>query len=246
MFDLKGKKVLVTGARGLAGGVIKALTGAGVEVAAVSRSDSAWELVNRGLAAHALKCDLAKRVERRKMFGEALELLGGHIDILVNAAGIQRRAELEDFPMEDWDEVIEVNLTASWELSQLAAKQMIKQGKGGSIVNFASMISFFGGFRIPAYAASKGGIAQLTKSMAVAWAKYGIRVNAVAPGYMATEMNTALMEDSERSASILARIPAGRWGTPEDMAGPVLFLCSDMSAYVTGAVLPVDGGYLVT
>ena len=173
-----------------------------------------------------------------------LEITGGKLDILVNCAGIQRRHELEEFPIEDWDEVIEVNLTSCFELCQLAGRIMLKQGKG-KIINLASMISFFGGIRIPAYAASKGGIAQLTKSLAVGWADKGIQVNALAPGYMATDMNTALLEDPVRSSSILSRIPAGRWGVPEDMAGPCVFLASDASDYVNGAVIPVDGAYLV-
>ena len=173
-----------------------------------------------------------------------LEITGGKLDILVNCAGIQRRHELEEFPIEDWDEVIEVNLTSCFELCQLAGRIMLKQGKG-KIINIASMISFFGGIRIPAYAASKGGIAQLTKSLAVGWAGKGIQVNALAPGYMATDMNTALLEDPVRSSSILSRIPAGRWGVPEDMAGPCVFLASDASDYVNGAVIPVDGAYLV-
>ena len=167
-------------------------------------------------------------------------------DVLVNCAGIQRRNELEDFTIEDWDQVIEVNLTASWELGQMEARKMIEQGRGGKIINIASMLSFFGGFRIPAYSASKGGIAQITKAMAIGWAKYNIQVNAIAPGYMDTEMNTALKQDTKRYESILARIPAKRWGTEADMAGPCIFLASDMSNYVTGAILPVDGGYLVT
>ena len=191
-----------------------------------------------------VQADLADREALKAGFDQVMELTGGRLDILVNCAGIQRRHECEDFPMEDWDEVLEVNLTACFELCQLAGRVMIAQGKG-KIINIASMISFFGGIRIPAYAASKGGIAQLTKSLAVAWAGKGIQVNALAPGYMATDMNTALINDKNRAASILARIPAGRWGTPEDMAGPCIFLASDASDYINGAVIPVDGAYLV-
>ena len=243
---LEGKKIIVTGARGLAKGMIAGLSGAGGTVAAISRSDSASQLVKEGIAAYAVKADLRSRTARQNAFSRALEALGGEVDVLVNCAGIQRRNELEDFTFEDWDDVIDVNLTATWELSQLAARRMIAQGRGGKIINIASMISFFGGFRIPAYAASKGGVMQLTKSMAIGWAKYGIQVNALAPGYMATDMNTALMDDPKRSADILRRIPAGRWGTPEDMAGPCVFLASNQSDYITGAIIPVDGGYLVT
>lgn len=246
LFDLAGRKAIVTGARGLAAGMIGALTDAGVEVVSISRGESAEKLVKEGKAAHAVAADLAVREERERAFTEALERLGGHVDILVNCAGIQRRNELEDFTQTDWDDVIAVNLTATWEMGQMAARQMIAQGTGGKIINLASMISFFGGFRIPAYAASKGGVAQLTKSMAIGWAKYHIQVNAIAPGYMDTDMNTALVNDPARNASVLARIPAGRWGTPEDVAGPCLFLASGASDYVTGTILPVDGGYLVT
>lgn len=243
---LQGKKIIVTGARGLAKGMIAGLSREGGEVVAISRSDSCLQLVKEGIAAHAVTADLSQRTQRQEAFAKALDALGGEVDVLVNCAGIQRRNELENFSLEDWDEVIDVNLTATWELSQLAARQMIRQGRGGKIINIASMISFFGGFRIPAYAASKGGVAQLTKSMAIGWAKYGIQVNALAPGYMATDMNTALIDDAKRSADILARIPEGRWGTPEDMAGPCVFLASAQSDYVNGAIIPVDGGYLVT
>lgn len=242
---LEGKKAIVTGARGLAGGMIGALTGAGAEVAVISRGDSASALVEKGMAAHAFAADLSNRAQRGEAFAKALAALGGRVDILVNCAGIQRRHACEDFPMDDWDEVMEVNLNAVWDYCQLAGRRMIAQG-GGKIINIASMISFFGGMRIPAYAASKGGVAQLTKALAVGWAKDNIQVNAIAPGYMTTDMNTALIEDADRSASILARIPAHRWGTPEDMAGPCLFLASSLSDYVNGAVLPVDGGYLVS
>ena len=243
---LNGKKVIVTGARGLAKGMIAGLSAEGAEVVAISRSASCVKLVEEGIAAHAVTADLSERAKRREAFAKALEALGGEVDVLVNCAGIQRRNELEDFTLQDWDDVIDVNLTATWELAQLAARQMIQQGRGGKIINIASMLSFFGGFRIPAYAASKGGVAQLTKSMAIGWAKYGIQTNAIAPGYMATDMNTALMDDAKRSADILARIPEGRWGTPEDMAGPCVFLASAYSDYINGAVIPVDGGYLVT
>lgn len=145
--------------------------------------------------------------------------------------------------MEDWDAVLELNLTAVFALSQLAGRVMLAQG-GGKIINIASMNTFFGGLRIPAYAASKGGIAQLTRALAVGWAGKNIQVNALAPGYMDTEMISALKQDPARSASILARIPAGRYGTPEDMKGPCLFLASHLSDYLNGAIIPVDGGYL--
>ncbi len=236
-FDLTGRKALVTGGRGLAAGMAKGLADAGADVVILSRTkpECAYPFV---------QADLADRGALKAGFEEALALMGGRIDILVNCAGIQRRHECEDFPLEDWDEVLEVNLTAVFELSQLAGRVMLKQGKG-KIINIASMISFFGGMRIPAYAASKGGVAQLTKALAVAWAGKGIQVNALAPGYMATDMTSALLADEKRCQSILARIPAGRWGTPEDMAGPCVFLASDASDYVNGAVIPVDGAYLV-
>ena len=236
--DLKNKKALVTGGRGLAAGIIEGLAAAGASVAVISKSGAC------PLCARGFKADIGDRSQRKTAFNTAVEYLGG-IDILVNCAGIQRRHELEEFPLEDWDEVIEVNLTAAWELAQLAAREMIRAGHGGKIINIASMLSFFGGLRIPAYAAAKGGIAQITKSMAIGWARYGIQVNALAPGYMDTDMNTALKNDEARFNTILSRIPAGRWGTPKDMAGPCVFLASSLSDYITGAVIPVDGGYLV-
>ncbi len=237
-FDLTGRHALVTGGRGLAAGMARGLADAGAEVVILSRTKP------ENCAYPFVQADLADRDALRAGFDGALALMGGRIDILVNCAGIQRRHECEDFPMEDWDEVLEVNLTAVFELSQLAGRVMLKQGKG-KIINVASMISFFGGMRIPAYAASKGGVAQLTKALAVAWAGKGIQVNALAPGYMVTDMNDALLRDEARRTSILSRIPAGRWGTPEDMAGPCVFLASDASDYVNGAVIPVDGAYLV-
>jgi 2-deoxy-D-gluconate 3-dehydrogenase len=169
--------------------------------------------------------------------------LGGRLDIIVNSAGIQRRSKSEEFPIEYWDDVIEINLTSVFMLCQLAGRTMLAQGKG-KIINVASMLSYFGGYTVPAYAASKGGVAQLTKAMANEWAGKGVNVNAVAPGYMDTTMNTALVNDPVRNEQILARIPAGRWGTPDDMKGVVIFLASDYSDYINGAIIPVDGGFL--
>ena len=170
-------------------------------------------------------------------------MLGGQLDILVNAAGVQKRHQSEDFPVSEFEEVLSVNLTAVFELSQLAGRVMLQQGHG-KIINIASLLSFFGGYTVPAYAASKGGVMQLTKALSNEWAAKGINVNAIAPGYMATDMNTALLADEKRNAEITARIPAQRWGTEDDMKGPLLFLASDASNYVHGAILPVDGGYL--
>jgi 2-deoxy-D-gluconate 3-dehydrogenase len=161
----------------------------------------------------------------------------------VNCAGIQRRSKCEDFPIEYWDDVIEVNLTSVFELCQLAGRIMLNKGKG-KIINVASMLSFFGGYTVPAYAASKGGVAQLTKALSNEWAGRGVNVNAIAPGYMATSLNTALINDPARNEKILARIPAGRWGQPEDLKGVIVFLASEFSNYINGAVIPVDGGYL--
>jgi len=169
--------------------------------------------------------------------------LGGTLDIIINNAGIQRRNKSEDFTIEDWDDVIEMNLTSVFMLSQLAGRIMLKKGKG-KIINMASMLSFFGGYTVPAYAASKAGVALLTKALSNEWAGRGVNVNAIAPGYMDTAMNTALINDETRNEQILSRIPAGRWGKPSDLSGIAVFLASDASDYINGAVIPVDGGYM--
>lgn len=251
LFDVSGKKVIFTGATGgLGQSMAEGLLEAEAEVVLVGASGRCRTLAEeyraRGWKAHGLPCDLASMEEIRDCFGKALDLLGGEIDVLVNAAGIQRRAPSEDFPLEDWQAVIDVNLTAPFLLSRLAGKQMIRQGRGGRIINIASMCSYFGGSTIPAYSASKGGIAQLTKAMCNDWAKYGITVNAIAPGYMDTPMNAALTDPrNPRFKEISDRIPAGRWGTGEDMKGLTIFLASGASDYINGAVIPCDGGYLV-
>ena len=251
LFDVSGKKVIFTGATGgLGQSMAEGLLEAGAEVVLVGASGRCRTLAEeyraRGWKAHGLPCDLASTEEIRDCFGKALDLLGGEIDVLVNAAGIQRRAPSEDFPLEDWQAVIDVNLTAPFLLSRLAGKQMIRQGRGGRIINIASMCSYFGGSTIPAYSASKGGIAQLTKAMCNDWAKYGITVNAIAPGDMDTPMNAALTDPrNPRFKEISDRIPAGRWGTGEDMKGLTIFLASGASDYINGAVIPCDGGYLV-
>lgn len=248
MFDLTGKKAMITGGnRGLGRGMAQALCEAGAEVVILSSSESAItageELSALGYRAHGLRCDLGDREMLPAVFEKAVALLGGRLDILVNNAGVQRRHPCEDFPLEDWDTVIHINLNSVFQTCQLAGRVMLAQGKG-KIINVASMLSFFGGFTVPAYAASKGGVAQLTKALSNEWAGKGINVNAIAPGYMATEMNTRLLEDEKRNAEITARIPKGRWGVPDDMKGITVFLASDASDYVSGAVIPIDGGYL--
>ena len=248
IFDVAGRTAIVTGGtRGLGHGMAEALLEQGAEVVIFGSGENAAEIAEafraRGLRCHGLAVDLADDASRRDGFDQALKQLGGRLDILVNSAGVQRRHKSEAFPLEDWSAVIEVNLTAVFALCQMAGRIMLDQGRG-KIVNLASLLSFFGGFTVPAYAASKGGIAQLTKALANEWAGRGINVNALAPGYMATEMNSALIADAGRNAEISARIPAHRWGTPDDMKGPLLFLASSASDYVNGAVIPVDGGYL--
>lgn len=248
MFDLTGRKAIVTGAtRGLGLGMAEALLETGAEVVIFGTTTKAVEIAEgfraKGFAAHGIACDLADAKGRHVGFAAAVELLGGRLDILVNAAGIQRRSKAEDFALSDWADVMEVNLTAVFDFCQLAGRVMLEQG-GGKIINIASLLSFFGGLTVPAYAASKGGVMQLTKALSNEWASQGINVNAIAPGYMSTEMNTAILADAGRNAEITARIPARRWGTGEDMKGPLVFLASPASDYVHGTILPVDGGYL--
>ncbi len=247
-FDLTGKKAIVTGAAGgLAHGMAEGLLEAGAQVAIIDISgntaQAAEEFRRRGFQAWAVQADLGDRESLERGFGRAVELLGGSLDILVPAAGIQRRSKSEEFSMEDWDAVLNINLSAVFMLCQLAGRIFLRQ-KSGKIINIASMLSFFGGYTVPAYAASKGGVAQLTKALSNEWARHGINVNAIAPGYMATQMNTGLLADQARNEQITARIPAGRWGTPEDVKGVAVFLASPASAYLNGAVIPVDGGYL--
>lgn len=249
LFDIAGKKAIVTGgSKGLGHGMAEALLEAGCEVSIIGSSDKVFEAVNdfsrRGFPCFASKADLRIRDEVYASFEESVSQLGGDLDILVTAAGIQRRHPAEDFPIEEWDEVLNINLDAVFIQCQLAGRIMLKKGQG-KIINIASMACFFGGQTIPAYSAAKGGVMQLTKEMSNDWVGRGVNVNAIAPGYMATEMNTALMKDEVRSKQISERIPARRWGTAEDMKGITVFLASRASDYVSGAIIPVDGGYLV-
>lgn len=249
LFDLSNRKAIVTGStRGLGHGIAEGLMEAGCEVVVVGTSnhvfDISQEFQEQGFKCHGLIMDLSDRNQRKQKMEEAIDLLGGHLDILVNCAGIQRRNPCEKFTMNDWDDVIEVNLTACFDLTQIAVNQFISQGGKGKIIELASMLSYFGGYTVPAYAASKGGVAQLTKAFSNEVAAKGINVNAIAPGYMDTEMNTALVNDPVRNNEILNRIPAKRWGKPEDLKGISIFLASDASDYVNGTIIPVDGGYL--
>lgn len=245
LFDLSGKKAIVTGGtRGLGHGIAEGLMEAGAKVVIIGSSgailESAEALREKGFDCQGLQADLSSHEVREAVYHEAVSLLGG-LDILVNAAGIQRRHSAAEFPLEEWRDVLEVNLTASFELCQLAARTFLsKEVPSGKIINIASMLSFFGGFNAAAYAASKGGVAQFSKDMCNELAGKGINVNCIAPGYMATKMTTPLQSSQE----ITGRIPAGRWGTPEDLKGAAIFLSSAASDYVNGAVIPVDGGYL--
>lgn len=247
-FQLDGKNALVTGShRGLGAAIGIALAEAGANVACHGRSAQAGEACGqiRGLGRQTAY--FAGDVTDPNVCDSLIEKTVaefGSLDILVNNAGIIRRAPAAEYTAKDWDEVIATNLTAVFHLSQLAGKQMLKQGKRGKIVNIASILSFQGGIYVPAYAAAKGGIAQLTRAFSNEWASRGINVNAIAPGYMATDNTTALRNDAARNQQILDRIPAGRWGEPRELAGAAVFLCSAASDYVHGHVLVVDGGWL--
>ena len=242
LFDLTGKKALVTGGtRGLGRGMAEGLKTAGAEVAIIGQSGSVSEAAAE-MGVIGVQADLSDRQKLTAGFEEAVSKLGT-LDILVVNHGIQRRHPAEEFPIEDWDAVLEVNLTSMFLLNQLAGRIMLEKGKG-KIINVASLLSFIGGITVPAYAAAKGGVSQLTMALSNEWAGRGINVNAIAPGYMDTEMNVALINNPDRNALIMNRIPAGRWGKPQDMAGAAIFLASEASNYINGVLLPVDGGWL--
>jgi 2-deoxy-D-gluconate 3-dehydrogenase len=247
-FDLTGKVALVTGAsRGLGAAMAVALADAGADVAvhaseqAATRTEAA--ITQKGRQARCFTANLARRDEAARLVPEVISAFG-RLDILVNNAGIIRRKPAVEHPDDLWDEVIEVNLSSVFRLSRAAGAHMLERGAGGKIVNVASLLSFQGGVTVPGYAAAKGGVAQLTKALANEWAGQGINVNAIAPGYMKTDNTIALQADALRSRQIGERIPAGRWGEPEDMGGAVVFLSSRASDYVNGHVLVVDGGWL--
>jgi 2-deoxy-D-gluconate 3-dehydrogenase len=246
LFDLTGRVAVVTGANtGIGQGLAIALAEAGADVALVGRTpatETAEKVEEAGRRAAIIGADLSTIAPVQEVFDRTLDELGG-LDILVNNAGIIRRADALEFSEEDWDAVIDTNLKSVFFLCQAAARHMVAKGKG-KIVNIASMLSFQGGIRVPSYTASKSGVAGLTKLLANEWAARGINVNAIAPGYIATNNTAALQADEVRNRQIMERIPAGRWGQPSDLAGAVVFLASDASNYVQGHILAVDGGWL--
>jgi 2-deoxy-D-gluconate 3-dehydrogenase len=247
-FKLNDRTALVTGAAtGLGAAIAVALAEAGAQVACHGNTRSPVETCDHiqaaGGTAYPVTGDLSKAETARHLVDETLEHFS-RIDILVNNAGTIRRAPAVDYSEDDWAAVLEVNLTSVFRLCQLAGKHMIERDRGGKIVNIASLLSFQGGITVPAYAASKGGVAQLTKALANEWAKYQINVNAIAPGYMRTTNTAALQADETRNRQILERIPAARWGEPDDVAGAAVFLSAPASDYVNGHVLVVDGGWM--
>lgn len=242
LFSLAGRRALVTGANaGIGRAIAVTLAGQGAHVICAGRRDcdeTLAAIAAIGGAGEGLRLDFADPMAARDVFS------GAGIDILVNNAGIIRRANSVDFSEADWDAVVDVNMKAVFFTTQAFGRELIARGRPGAVVSIASLLSFQGGIRVPSYTASKHGVAGLTKILANEWAAHGITVNAVAPGYIATANTEALRDDPERSRAILERIPAGRWGAPEDIGGTVAFLCSPAARYVTGAVINVDGGWL--
>jgi len=244
-FRLDGKVALVTGsASGIGAALAAALAQAGAKVALHGNRRPATETAEAiGPQASAFRADLSSTDGAADLFQQVKDTLG-QVDILINNAGMIHRDAAVDTTLESWEQVLQVNLTSVFQLSQLVARDLISREAPGKIVNIASLLSFQGGIRVPAYAASKGGVAQLTKALANEWAARNIQVNAIAPGYIATTNTEALQADETRNRQILERIPAGRWGKPTDLAGAALFLSSPASDYVTGTVLTVDGGWM--
>jgi 2-dehydro-3-deoxy-D-gluconate 5-dehydrogenase len=249
VFSLDGKVALVTGAsRGLGAAMAAAMSAAGAAVALHSNEHPATETAERickesGRRTELFTADLADRAAADALVAGTIAAFG-RIDILVNNAGIIRRRAAAQHSDDDWDAVIEVNLSNAFRLCRAMGKHLIESGRPGKIINVASLLSFQGGITVPGYAAAKGGIVQLTKALANEWAAQGINVNAIAPGYMQTDNTKALREDPQRNKQITERIPAGRWGTPEDVTGAAVFLASKASDYVHGHVLVVDGGWM--
>lgn len=248
-FSVEGKKCIVTGgAQGLSRGMAEALLENGASVVLMDVQAEKLAIVveeyrTMGYKAFGVSGDLSQKEDIDRMFTEAMELLGGKLDVMIPAAGIQRRYEPWEFPEDVWKLVIDVNLNHVWFMCQKAIQVMKDQETIGKIINIGSMSSYFGGTTVPAYTAAKGAVTQLTKSIASDCADHNICCNAIAPGYMDTEMCANMTQ--ERKDECTARIPAARWGTPEDMKGPILFLSSAASDYLNGVILPVDGGYLV-
>jgi 2-deoxy-D-gluconate 3-dehydrogenase len=245
-FDLKDQVAVVTGGtRGIGKAIAIGLAEAGADIALLQRSDNEetkQEIEELGVKCEIFECDLNDLDRVRNVVPEVKEKMGS-VDILVNNAGIQRRHPAVEFPESDWDEVLNINLKVVWILCQEAGKVMTAQ-KSGKIINIASLVSFQGGITVPAYTAAKGAVGQLTKALANEWSSQGVNVNAIVPGYIATDMNTALINDPVRSRQILERIPAGRWGSPDDFKGAAVFLASSAANYVHGHLLTVDGGWL--
>ncbi|ELM3617822.1 MAG: 2-dehydro-3-deoxy-D-gluconate 5-dehydrogenase KduD [Aeromonas sobria] len=247
MFELTGKVAMVTGCNtGLGQGMALGLAQAGADIVGVGyepapETQAAIEALGRKF--HYITANLMQQDLLEAIVAEAVEVMGA-IDILVNNAGIIRRQDILEFSNKDWDDVININQKTVFFLSQAVAKQFVKQGKGGKIINIASMLSFQGGVRVPSYTASKSAVMGLTRALATELAHHGINVNAIAPGYMATDNTAALRADEARNNAILERIPANRWGSPSDLAGPAVFLASAASDYVNGYTLAVDGGWL--
>lgn len=246
-FDLTGKVAIVTGCTaGLGQGMALGLAQAGADIVGVDyieTTETKGMIEETGRKFVGIEANLLS-IEPVNSIVETAVKEFGHVDILVNNAGIIRRNDSIEFSEKDWDDVMNINIKTLFFLSQAAAKQFIKQGNGGKIVNIASMLSFQGGIRVPSYTVSKSGVKGVTMLLANEWAKHNINVNAIAPGYMATANTAPLRADEKRSAEILGRIPAGRWGLPSDLAGPVVFLCSEASDYINGYTIAVDGGWL--
>ena len=246
-FDLNGKVAIVTGCdTGLGQGMAVGLAQAGCDIVGINivePADTIAKVEALGRKFLSLKADVSKIDELPQLIDQAVTTFG-HVDILVNNAGIIRREDALKFSEKDWDDVMNINVKSVFFMSQTVAKQFIAQGNGGKIINIASMLSYQGGIRVPSYTASKSGVMGITRLMANEWAKEGINVNAIAPGYMATNNTAALRADEGRSNEILGRIPAIRWGTPEDLMGPIVFLASQASDYINGYTIAVDGGWL--
>lgn len=245
LFDISGKRALITGAaRGIGLTLAKGLIKAGATVAIIDIVDDVEQIASKELGEHAygIQANLMDRVQRVNAFDKAVALLGG-LDILVNNAGMQYKHDFLSYPDKKWDDILELNLSCAFSFMKMAGAYM-KENGGGKIVNIASMNAFLGGTQCPAYAASKAGIVQITKSGTNELSKYGISINAMAPGFIITELTQHILDDPVAYNAKTSRIPMGRWGETSDLIGTLLFLCSPASDYVSGAIIPVDGGYL--